>query len=634
MLFEQKIKEAIIKCIGEKFNIALPENKIVLQPTRKEFSGDVALVTFGIAPLLKETPENAGKIIGTLLQEQNEWITSFETVKGFLNITIDATLYMHELNSDELLIEKNNVDVNPVVVEYSSPNTNKPLHLGHIRNNLLGFSLAKIIEAAGNKVAKVNIVNDRGIHICKSMLAWQLFGNGETPQSSGLKGDKLVGKYYVEFDKKYNEEARQLLHQWNENKFDNSNNSIDVKTKVELLKQNIVNATKPEAKEKAETELKDFAKANTTIFKQVQQMLRAWEAGDEATIALWKTMNGWVYDGFAITYKNLGVDFEKIYYESETYLLGKKIVEEGLQKNIFYKKDDGSVWIDLTDEGLDHKLLLRGDGTSVYITQDLGTAYLRYDDFQFSRMIYVVGNEQDYHFKVLKLILKKIGVQWWNRLQHFNYNMVDLPTGKMKSREGTVVDADDLIEETITNAQNMTRELGKLEGVDDATAKQLFFDIGMGALKFYILKVDPEKRMLFNPEESIDINGCTGPFVQYTYARIQSLRRKALSSNSLKEYANMPWQQHMPDAKELELIKQVISYKETVMLAAEKLSPAIVANYAYETAKIFNQFYHDHVAVDEQNIQTSAFRILLSTKTSNVLKHAFGLLGINMPERM
>jgi len=480
-----------------------------------------------------------------------------------------------------------------LMVEYSSPNTNKPLHLGHIRNNLLGYSVAAVLKAAGNDVVKVNLVNDRGIHICKSMLAWKKFGHGETPASTGFKGDHLVGKYYVIYDKKFKEQ-------------------------VEALVQDGVG--------------KEEAEKQAPLTLEIQDMLRAWEAGDPETLALWKTMNGWVYDGFAVTYKNLGVDFDKMYYESETYLLGKKLVDEGLEKGVFFRKEDGSVWVDLTDVGLDQKVVLRADGTSVYITQDLGTAQLRFDEFAaLSRLVYVVGNEQDYHFKVLKEIFRKMGRPWADGIYHLSYGMVDLPSGKMKSREGTVVDADDLIHEIVEEAEMATKALGKIDDFDNEEARQLYHDLGLGALKYFILKVDPKKRMLFNPAESIDLNGNTGPFIQYTYARIRSVLRKGAT---LQLNASEETMDYTMSAAERSLVKLLYTYPQVIADAANALSPSLVAAHVYDLAKAFNHFYHDHVIVDDQSPAISAFRLKLAGMVAETLKEGTRLLGINVPERM
>ncbi len=594
MLFASQLKNEIIIAVKAVYDAAISADVLNLQPTKKEFIGDATLVVFPLLKISKQNPETTAETIGHWMKNNSLLVKDYNVIKGFLNLSLKNEHYLSAFYKPKTEV-KQRIE-NPVLVEYSSPNTNKPLHLGHIRNNLVGFALAEILKAANYPVKKVNIVNDRGIHICKSMLAWQKFGAGETPLSSGMKGDHLVGKYYVLFDKTF-------------------------KAQIEELVANGM------AKEEAEK--------STPIMQEVQQMLRNWEAGDAETMELWRMMNNWVYDGFAITYKNLGVDFDKIYYESETYLLGKEIVLDGLEKGLFYQKTDGSIWVDLTADGLDHKLLLRGDGTSVYITQDIGTAKIRYDEFKFSKLIYVVGNEQEYHFRVLKLVLKKLGFAWWDSLYHMAYNMVDLPSGKMKSREGTVVDADDIIQETINDAEAMTRELGKLDDFESDTAKTLYNTIGMGALKYFLLKVDPEKRMLFNPAESIDINGNTGPFIQYAYARIQSVIRKAATIESLNMDSNHDLQTEIKlNEKEKDLIKLVLSFDEIVEEAALRYSPALIANYAYDLAKAYNQFYHDNVVVDAAETATSLFRISLSKQTAACIKAAFALLGIEVPERM
>lgn len=590
MLFASQLKNEIINAIKSVYNADVKADLLNVQPTNREFAGDATLVVFPLLKISKQNPEATAEAIGQWMKSNSLYVVDYNVIKGFLNLSLKNEHYLKAFYQPKL-VQKVAIEY-PVLVEYSSPNTNKPLHLGHIRNNLVGFALAEILKAANHPVQKVNIVNDRGIHICKSMLAWQKFGNGETPLSSGMKGDHLVGKYYVLFDKTYKAQIDEL-----------------------------VNQGMP----------KEEAEKSTNIMQEVQQMLRNWEAGDPETMELWSMMNNWVYDGFAITYNNLGVDFDKIYYESETYLLGKEIVMDGLDKGLFYQKADGSIWVDLTDDGLDHKLLLRGDGTSVYITQDIGTAKMRYDEFKFSKLIYVVGNEQEYHFRVLKLVLKKLGFAWWDSLYHMAYNMVDLPSGKMKSREGTVVDADDIIQETINDAEAMTRELGKLDDFESDTANNLYRIIGMGALKYFLLKVDPEKRMLFNPAESIDINGNTGPFIQYAYARIQSVIRKAATIESLNSNAQAAINLN---EKEKDLIKLVWSYDEIVEEAALRYSPALIANYAFDLAKSYNQFYHDNVVVDASEIATSLFRISLSKQTAACIKASLALLGIEVPERM
>jgi arginyl-tRNA synthetase len=598
MNFEEIISAQVKEAFSKLFNRTIDQSQMTFQPTRKEFEGDITLVVFPLARISGKSPEETGNALGNYLAEHCDIISSFNLVKGFLNLVIHDSewlkLFLDALNEKSFGIRKPDASP-PVLVEYSSPNTNKPLHLGHVRNNLIGFSVAEILKANGKNVVMVNLVNDRGIHICKSMLAWQKFGNDETPASSGIKGDHLVGKYYVIYDKHYKEEMDQLIS---------------------------AGRTKEQAAKEA------------PLMMEAQEMLRKWEAGDEPTLALWKKMNEWVYEGFTSTYENLGVRFDKFYYESETYLLGKKLVETGLNKGAFFKKEDGSVWVDLTDEGLDQKLLLRSDGTSVYITQDIGTANLRYSEFNFDKLIYVVANEQDYHFKVLKLVLKKLGFPWWENLFHLNYGMVDLPTGKMKSREGTVVDADELMKEMVDTARDLTRQLGKIEGFTEEEAEALYHTIGMGALKYYILKVDPDKRMLFNPAESIDFNGNTGPFIQYTYARIRSVLRKAAGIKEMAGYMEeVSYEEQLP-AKEKDLIKTILRFKDVVAEAGHRNSPALIANFTYELVKSYNQFYHEHSIIDQQNISTSVFRLRISWLCGQVIKSAAGLLGISVPERM
>lgn len=596
MIFERELGSAVNSAFMDLFSKEIPADQLVFQATRKEFKGDVTLVVFGLAKAVGKNPEETGKILGEHLVERCGLVSSYNVVKGFLNLEISRPRLFEaisELRNHLLPLPSTGMHI---LVEYSSPNTNKPLHLGHIRNNLLGYSVGELLKYAGNRVTKVNIVNDRGIHICKSMLAWKLFGSGETPESTGLKGDHLVGKYYVEFDKRY-------------------------KAEVDSMVQSGV------AKEEAEQQ--------APLISQARIMLQKWEAGDPETVGLWKMMNGWVYDGFEITYKRMGVDFDKTYYESETYLLGKTIVEAGLEKGVLYRRADQSVWIDMKADGMDEKLLLRSDGTSVYMTQDLGTAVQRHDDFEFDRMIYVVGNEQDYHFKVLFHVLYKLGYEWAKRLHHLSYNMVDLPTGKMKSREGTVVDADDLMDEMHKEAEKTTRELGKLDNPDSAESKALFEQIGMGALKYFLLKVDPEKRMLFNPNESIDLNGNTGPFIQYTHARIKSVIRKASSTSELNsEPSKFDNHSIVLNDKEVELIKCLLSFDETILEAAHRLSPALVSNYVYELAKTYNQFYHDNPIVDLDNIPVSRFRLRLSELTATTIFTSLSLLGIVAPDKM
>ncbi|WP_422081569.1 arginine--tRNA ligase [Ulvibacterium sp.] len=594
-----KVKEAV-KSI---FDIEL--SSVEFQPTRKDFEGDITVVVFPMLRHIKGNPEQIGGQIGAFLDEQVEEVSGFNVIKGFLNLVISDGFYLQFFNSvydteNYGYVSKRNTDA--VMVEYSSPNTNKPLHLGHIRNNLLGYSVAEILQASGKKVYKTQIINDRGIHICKSMLAWQRFGNGETPETTGLKGDQLVGKYYVAFDKAYKAEIAELIAQGTE---------------------------------------KSTAEKEAPILLEAQEMLRKWETGDDMVVALWTTMNGWVYNGFEETYKNLGVDFDKLYYESDTYLLGKDVVEDGLQKGVFYRKEDGSVWIDLTDEGLDEKIVLRSDGTAVYMTQDIGTALQRVKDYpDINGMVYTVGNEQDYHFKVLFLILKKLGFLWATNLYHLSYGMVDLPTGKMKSREGTVVDADDLMADMTQTAAQLSEELGKLEGYSDAEKQELYRIIGLGALKYYILKVDPKKRILFDPQESVDFQGNTGPFIQYTYARIQSILRKADSKVDLSGFQNSTDQGVTLSVveelhpKEKELIKRIQLFPEIIGLAAENYSPALIANYVYDLVKEFNSFYQQVSILGEADTSKKVFRVRLSKKVGEVIRSAFQLLGIQVPDRM
>ena len=589
------LKQHILQAVQELYNVSL-EN-VELQQTKKEFVGDVTLVVFSLLRHIKGNPVQIGEQIGTYLKEKvGNLVTDFNVIKGFLNLVIADTYYLNFLteikdNPQFGLITPNSKEA--ILVEYSSPNTNKPLHLGHIRNNLLGYSVAEILKAAGHKVYKTQIINDRGIHICKSMVAWQRFGNGETPENTGLKGDKLVGNYYVAFDKAYKEEIQELI--------------VQGKSKEEAEKQ-------------------------APIFIAAQEMLRQWEAGDPEVMKLWKQMNGWVYDGFAVTYKNLGVDFNSYYYESNTYLLGKDIVEQGLQKGVFFKKEDGSVWCDLTADGLDEKLVLRADGTSVYMTQDMGTASQRVKDYpDVKGMVYTVGNEQDYHFKVLFLILKKLGYDWASHLYHLSYGMVDLPSGKMKSREGTVVDADDLIAEMEQTAKVISQELGKLDGYSEAQKKALYHTIGLGALKYYILKVDPKKRILFDPKESIDFQGNTGPFIQYTYARIQSILRKYAEMRDNKEAITLP---SVLQEKEKTLLKSITLFPSIVQDAADNYSPAVVANYVYDLVKDFNSFYQNVSILGEEDASKRHFRVALSKKIGEIIAESFKMLGIQVPERM
>lgn len=596
MNLETSIQTIVKDVVSKLYSLELDVEQIQIQKTRKEFEGDLTVVTFPFVKAAKKSPEATGQEIGEYLKENNSLITGFNVIKGFLNLTISKSYWLQTLN--DIRVDSNfgsNSDGNGeiLMVEYSSPNTNKPLHLGHIRNILLGHSISEIQKANGWKVVKTNIVNDRGIHICKSMLAWKLFGNGETPESSGMKGDHLVGKYYVEFDKAYKDEIKELMS-------------------------------------KGVSE--DEAKKSAPLIQQAQQMLVAWENHDPEVYALWEMMNSWVYDGFDITYKNLGVDFDKIYYESQTYIDGKSKVEEGLSKGVFYKREDGSVWADLTNDGLDEKLLLRADGTSVYMTQDIGTAAIRYSEYDIKKMVYVVGNEQNYHFQVLALLLDKLGFDWGKDLVHFSYGMVELPDGKMKSREGTVVDADDLMQEMIDTARDTARELGKLDTSDDAEIEDIAQTVGLGALKYFILKVDPKKNMTFNPKESIDFNGNTGPFIQYTHARIKSVLRKAIE---LGKDIDKPVLENLSlSEKETYLIQLLSTFPEIVREAGQTFSPAVVANYVYELVKEFNQFYHDFSILREENADLQHFRLVLSSTIADVIKKGMLMLGIEVPERM
>lgn len=584
----------IKSAVKSNFNADL--ETIEFQATRKEFPGDITVVVFSMLRVVKGNPVQIGETIGDYLVENVNEVEGFNVVKGFLNLEISASYFVGFFNAikDETNFGFNSASAEnkAVMVEYSSPNTNKPLHLGHIRNNLLGYSVAEILKASGKKVYKTQIINDRGIHICKSMLAWQKFGKNETPESTGLKGDKLVGNYYVKFDQEYKKEIETL---------------------------------------KAAGKTEEEAKKEAPILVEAQEMLKKWEAGDEDVVALWSKMNGWVYDGFDVTYKNLGVDFDKLYYESQTYLLGKEFVSEGLKSGIFYKREDGSVWCDLTEDGLDEKIVLRADGTAVYMTQDIGTAIQRIKDFpDVGGMVYTVGNEQDYHFQVLFLILKKLGFDWAKNLYHLSYGMVDLPSGKMKSREGTVVDADDLIADMATTAQSISEELGKLDGYTEEEKQELYKTIGLGALKYYILKVDPKKRILFDPKESIDFQGNTGPFIQYTYARIQSILRKSDVDTSVKLDAD----EVSLHEKERELIKQLQLFPETVQQSAAQHSPALIANYTYDLVKAFNSFYQNVSILGADTKNEIVFRVQLSNAVAKTIKNAFSLLGIDVPGRM
>lgn len=595
MSLDSIISQGVSRAVKELYGVDTPAEQIVPQATRKEFEGNLTIVVFPWVKAARKAPDAVATEIGNWLVDNEPAVDRFNAVKGFLNIVIEPTYWNsvleHIASDDNFGFKEATADSPLVMVEYSSPNTNKPLHLGHVRNNLLGYSLARILQACGNKVVKTNIVNDRGIHICKSMLAWQKWGDGATPESTGKKGDHLIGDFYVLFDKHFREEVKTLM-------------------------------------EKGLTE--DEAKAESKLMAEAREMLRKWEQKDPEIRSLWEMMNKWVYDGFDITYKRMGVDFDKIYYESDTYLEGKEKVLEGLEKGIMYRKEDGSVWADLTDAGLDNKLLLRSDGTSVYMTQDIGTAKLRFRDFPIDKMIYVVGNEQNYHFQVLSLLLDRLGFKWGKDLVHFSYGMVELPQGKMKSREGTVVDADDLMEEMVANAREVSAQLGKTDGLTPAEIDEISETVGLGALKYFLLKVDPRKNMMFNPAESIDFNGNTGPFIQYTYARIRSVLRKAAELGyEIGDYAAVT-----PNDKEIALIQTLSDFPATVEEAGRSYSPALIANYAYELVKQYNQFYHDYSILKEENPAVRSLRLALCKSVARTVKQAMGLLGINVPERM
>jgi arginyl-tRNA synthetase len=625
---EAWLKEIVLSSLHQLYGDKAHADQIVFQSTRKEFPGDITLVCFGLTKLSGKNPAQTAQEIGEKLCEHSTEIVRFNIVNGFLNIELSFNYWTSYILSSLSDVSIPASGKSKVMIEYSSPNTNKPLHLGHIRNNLLGFSVSRIMQAAGHEVVKVNLVNDRGIHICKSMIAWKLSGKNETPDSSGIKGDHLVGKYYVEFDKALKVEAQGILAQLEQGNY--SNLSDESRNKAKELLDKIATTEDVQKVNALKDDLKLLVNNQTELMRQAQQMLRDWENGDSEVIGLWKKMNAWVYKGFDETYKRLGVDFDHFYYESNTYVLGKDIIDEGLASGVLYQKEDGSVWIDLTAEGLDHKLLLRSDGTSVYMTQDLGTALLRHKELNCSSYVYVVGNEQDYHFKVLSHTLQKLGYSWAKGIFHLSYGMVDLPSGKMKSREGTVVDADDLIEDVIQEAQERSEELGKNDEMGEEEKVQLYSKIGLGALKYFILKVDPKKRMVFNPSESIDLNGNTGPFIQYTYARIQSIIRKAQTQIPVEFNAELL----EDEIKHRSLIRMLEQYRVTVDLASESYSPAMIANYAYDLAKEFNQFYHSFEIIKESNVNTASFRLLIAKKVGETLKQCFYLLGIEMPERM
>ena len=605
MTIEQQIINAALAAVKELYGQEVPEKMVQLQKTKKEFEGNLTLVVFPFLKISRKKPDETAREIGEYIKQNCEAIADFNAVGGFLNLVIDKKAWLallSEMNQNEKFGEKPVTEASPLVmIEYSSPNTNKPLHLGHVRNNLLGWSLAQIMEANGNRVVKTNIVNDRGIHICKSMLAWLKFGNGETPETSGKKGDHLIGDYYVAFDKHYRAEVAEL--------------------KAKFVAEGM-------DEEQAEKK----AKEESPLIKEAHEMLVKWEQNDPEVRALWKKMNDWVYAGFDETYKALGVGFDKIYYESNTYLVGKKKVEEGLAKGLFFRKDDNSVWADLTDEGLDQKLLLRSDGTSVYMTQDIGTAEMRFNDFPIDKMIYVVGNEQNYHFQVLSILLDRLGFKWGKELVHFSYGMVELPNGKMKSREGTVVDADDLIAAMVADAKQTSEELGKFKDMSEEERNEIARIVGLGALKYFILKVDARKNMLFNPEESIDFNGNTGPFIQYTYARIRSILRKA-QAEGISIPATLA--DTMPlNEKEIELIQKLNEFGAAVEQAGKDYSPSGIANYCYELTKAFNQFYHDYSILGADTEEEKVVRLVLAQNVGKTLKNGMALLGIEVPERM
>ena len=597
MKAEEIIREALAEIVREEFDVEAPASVLTLQKTRKEFEGDFTLVVFPLVKMARRSPEQTAEVLGKALLERVPLVSTYNVIKGFLNLSLQSSYWLEflgqEMNNPRYGFSTLDQEL-PVVVEYSSPNTNKPLHLGHIRNNLLGYSVASILEATGRKVYKVNLVNDRGIHICKSMLAWMKFGEEETPEKTGKKGDKLVGDYYVRFEAELRKQVKEMM----------SSTGI----------------SEEEARKKA------------PLMQEAQELLRKWELRDPQTMAVWELMNNWVYRGFDATYKRLGVSFDKIYHESDTYLLGKELVKEGLEEGVFEQRKDGSVWVDLSREGLDEKLLLRADGTSVYITQDLGTAQLRYDDFQPGEMIYVVGNEQNYHFEVLQKVLVKLDKPYSEAIHHLSYGMVELPEGKMKSREGTVVDADDLMDEMVETAKRTTEELGKTQDFNDEEKAKLFHIIGLGALKYFILKVDPKKNMLFNPAESIDFNGNTGPFIQYTYARIRSILRTA--GQEQVDSIQLRMTAEKLNIRERNLLRSLYEFPLAVKEAAGQLSPSEIANYTYELCKEFNQFYHEYSVLNEPDPEVSDFRIKLSQMTAQTIRNAMSLLGIDVPERM
>jgi len=627
MQIEETLSKLVVQLIKKVYNQDVDGGLVQFQKTKKEFEGDITLVTFPLVKISKQSPEQTGVEIGKVLKESSALIVDFNTVKGFLNLVISNDYYCSQLNS---VLTTDNYGFYPTnnqlyMVEYSSPNTNKPLHLGHLRNNFLGYSVAEILKANGFNVVKTQIINDRGIHICKSMLAWQKYGKGETPVSTGLKGDKFVGKYYVEFDKVLKVQTAEILKEW-------TNGDLTKLSAKDLNQVTEWYAAMPSASESAkmgiEEKITQLAKNYTPIMNEAQEMLQKWENKDPEVFQLWETMNGWVYEGFETTYKNMGVDFDKLYYESNTYTIGKTLVQEGLKSGIFFAKDDGSVWIDLTDEGLDEKLVLRGDGTAVYMTQDMGTASLRFADYpNLSGITYTVGNEQDYHFKVLFLILKKLGYSWAKNCQHLSYGMVDLPSGKMKSREGTVVDADDLMAEIVEKAKIGAQERGHIEDLTDFEKEKLYKIVGMGGLKYYLLKVDPKKRMLFNPLESVDLNGNTGPFIQYTHARIASVLKAGGSRTIVNENVDL-------HGSERELIKSVLEFPLVIKEAGHELSPALIANYTYDLVKQYNSFYQSVSILKEEDSAKVNLRLQISSVVGEIINKSMRLFGVDVPNQM
>ncbi|MBB77866.1 MAG: arginine--tRNA ligase [Crocinitomicaceae bacterium] len=630
---EKQIKEIIVVNFKSIFGLEIQDDLIQFQETKKEFQGDLTLVLFPLIKLLRTSPIEVGQKIGDFLKNNISSIRDFNVVSGFLNIVLSENYWIDSLNEIERNVSYGYVDQDSkstIMVEYSSPNTNKPLHLGHLRNNFLGYSVSEILKANGYKVIKTQIVNDRGIHICKSMVAWNNFsplnekGEKETPENTGVKGDKLVGKYYVEFEKHLNVEIDSIISSWKSGDFQGFNKEI-ITEYTRLIKS--INKEDGKSISKIDSKIEDLARSNSSLMFEAKEMLRKWENKDPEVYLLWSKMNGWVYAGFDITYKSMGVDFDKIYYESDTFILGKDLVFEGLKNGVFYKKNDGSVWIDLSEYGLDQKLVLRSDGTAVYVTQDVGTAVDRYRDYiDLDRIVYTVGNEQDYHFKVLFLILEKLGYTWAKKCFHLSYGMVDLPTGKMKSREGTIVDADELIEDVINNAKEITQERGHIGDMNDDEKNELFHLIGMGGLKYYLLKVDPKKRMMFNPEDSIELNGNTGPFIQYTHARIKSMLRKVNHFDQIKYVSIL--------SEEKEIIKQLLKFPSVIKEAGENYSPALIANYTYELVKSYNSFYQAIPILIEKNLEIKNMRLVLSKNVAKVIYLAMRLLGVQVPERM